>query len=74
MKNKSLWLIPLSFWLAGCSDSPREVMSTSKTTAVSVSVVTVAEQKVPSIYEATGTVRAGPPRSSPPRCSGTFAK
>ena len=57
MKNKYLWLIPLALWLAGCSESPREVTS-SKTPPVAVSVVTVAAQPWPSIYEATGTVRA----------------
>lgn len=57
MTNKFLWLTPFALWLAGCSDPPREVMS-SKTPPVAVSVVTVAEQQWPSIYEATGTVRA----------------
>jgi len=57
MKNKSLWLILVALWLAGCSESPREVTS-SKTPPVAVSVVTVAEQQWPSIYQATGTVRA----------------
>ncbi|MBZ5675688.1 MAG: efflux RND transporter periplasmic adaptor subunit [Acidobacteriia bacterium] len=57
MRNKSLWLIPFALWLAGCSESPREVAS-SRTPPVAVSVVTVAEQPWPSIYEATGTVRA----------------
>jgi len=57
MKNKLLWLTPFSLWLAGCSDAPREATS-SKTPPVAVSVVTVAEQQWPAIYEATGTVRA----------------
>jgi len=56
MKNKLLWLTPFAL-LAGCSDSPREVNS-SKTPPVAVSVATVAEQQWPSVYEATGTVRA----------------
>lgn len=55
--KKSLWLVPFSLWLAGCSESPREATS-SKAPPVAVSVVTVAEQPWPSIYEATGTVRA----------------
>jgi membrane fusion protein, multidrug efflux system len=58
MTNKSLWLIPLVLWLAGCSESPREAKPTSQGSPVVVSVVTVAEQQWPSIYEATGTVRA----------------
>ncbi len=57
MRNRALWLIPSTLWLAGCSESPREVAS-SKTPPVAVSVVPVAEQQWPSIYEATGTVRA----------------
>jgi RND family efflux transporter MFP subunit len=57
MKNKLLWLTPFTLWFAGCSDSPREVNS-SKAPPVVVSVVTVAEQQWPSLYEATGTVRA----------------
>jgi len=55
--KKSLWLVPFSLWLAGCSESPREVTS-SRAAPVAVSVVTAAEQPWPSIYEATGTVRA----------------
>ena len=58
MKNTSLWLIPFALGLAGCSESPREGASASKAPPVAVSVVTVAEQQIPSIYEATGTVRA----------------
>src|SRR5665213_398549 len=58
MKNKFLWLILFVLGLAGCSESPREAVSGSKAPPVSVSVLTVAEQQIPSIYEATGTVRA----------------
>jgi len=57
MKNKFLWLTPFVLLLAGCSDSPREA-SAAPARPVPVSVVTVAEQRWPSIYEATGTVRA----------------
>jgi membrane fusion protein, multidrug efflux system len=57
MKNKSLWLIPFALWLAGCSEPPREATS-SQARPVPVNVVAVAEQHWPSIYEATGTVRA----------------
>ena len=57
MRNYALCLITLTVWLAGCSESPREVMP-SKNPAVAVSVVPAAEQQWPSIYEATGTVRA----------------
>ena len=57
MRNKLLWLTPFALWLAGCSEPPQEAKS-SKAPPVAVSVVTVAEQPWPSIYEATGTVRA----------------
>ncbi len=57
MRNKLLWLIPFALWLAGCSEPPQEAKS-SKAPPVAVSVVTVNEQSWPSIYEATGTVRA----------------
>lgn len=57
MKNKFLWWIPVTIWFAGCSDGPRDDTA-SRTPPVAVRVVTVAEQQWPSIYEATGTVRA----------------
>jgi RND family efflux transporter MFP subunit len=57
MSNKLLALIPSALWLAGCSEPPQEAKSL-KAPPVAVSVVTVAEQPWPSIYEATGTVRA----------------
>ena len=55
--RKLLWSIPFVLWLAGCG-SPREAKPTSQAPPVAVIVVTVAEQQWPSIYEATGTVRA----------------
>lgn len=57
MKNKFLWLIPFTIWLAGCSESPRDD-GAAALPPVAVSTVAVAEQQWPSIYEATGTVRA----------------
>jgi RND family efflux transporter MFP subunit len=57
MMNKPLLLIPVAFGLAGCSESPREAKPAS-VSPVQVSTVTIAEQQWPSIYEATGTVRA----------------
>ena len=55
--TKSLFLIPLTLWLAGCSESPRE-KSTAAGAPVAVTVVTASVAAWPSIYEATGTVRA----------------
>jgi membrane fusion protein, multidrug efflux system len=53
-------LIPIPFvmWLAGCGEAPREKSSVSSAPAVAVSTVTAATETWPSIYEATGTVRA----------------
>ena len=56
--RKLLWSIPFVLWLAGCSESSREAKPVSQTPPVTVSVVAVAQQQWPSIYEATGTVRA----------------
>jgi RND family efflux transporter MFP subunit len=55
--RKPLWWIPFLLWLAGCG-SPRETKPTSQAAPIAVSVVAVAQQQWPSIYEATGTVRA----------------
>jgi multidrug efflux system membrane fusion protein len=45
-------------WLAGCGEAPREKSSASSVPAVAVSTVAAATETWPSIYEATGTVRA----------------
>ncbi len=57
-KTKLLWLIPLVLGLAGCGESPRETRPAASAPPTAVATVTVAEQQWPSIYEATGTVRA----------------
>jgi RND family efflux transporter MFP subunit len=53
-------LISISFaiWLAGCGEAPRQKSSAPSVPAVAVSTVTAATESWPSIYEATGTVRA----------------
>jgi RND family efflux transporter MFP subunit len=57
--TKSLFLlIPGVLWLAGCGAAPREKPGASSGPAVTVSTVTVANETWPSVYEATGTVRA----------------
>jgi RND family efflux transporter MFP subunit len=53
-----LLMIPLAFWIIGCSAPERENKTATPAAAVVVSTVTAAEQPWPSIYEATGTVRA----------------
>ena len=58
MTKRLLIPIPLVIWLAGCGDAPREKPSASSAPAVAVSTVTAATETWPSIYEATGTVRA----------------
>lgn len=56
--TKSLFLIPLTLWLAGCGESAREKSTAAGGSPVAVTVVTASVAAWPSIYEATGTVRA----------------
>jgi multidrug efflux system membrane fusion protein len=58
MKNKPLWLIPLALWLAGCGERPGETNEAGSAPPVSVQTVTAMQVQWPSVYEATGTVRA----------------
>jgi membrane fusion protein, multidrug efflux system len=58
MTKHLLLPIPFVMWLAGCGEAPREKSSASSGPAVAVSTVTAATETRPSIYEATGTVRA----------------
>src|ERR1017187_982758 len=58
MTKNILFLIPPAIWLAGCSQAPREEPSASSVPAVAVSTVTAVTETWPSLYEATGTVRA----------------
>lgn len=54
-----IWIsIPLAIGLAGCGDAPPEKASAPAPTAVAVSTVPASAENWPSIYEATGTVRA----------------
>ncbi len=57
MKRATLILIPVLIWLAGCGEPP-EVPSVAQSQAIGVNVETAGVQQWPSIYEATGTVRA----------------
>lgn len=57
--KRYLWLLPFAGWLAGCSDVSREPEpGAAVTTRVPVDAVAVAAEQWPSMYEATGTVRA----------------
>ncbi|MGA3018512.1 MAG: efflux RND transporter periplasmic adaptor subunit [Bryobacteraceae bacterium] len=58
MTKRLLIPIPLVMWLAGCGEAPKEKAAASSSPAVAVSAVTAATETWPSIYEATGTVRA----------------
>lgn len=53
-------LIPIAFviWLAGCGEASKEKSAAASVPAVAVYAVTAAIETWPSIYEATGTVRA----------------
>ncbi len=57
--TKQLFLVvPVAMWLAACSDAPKAKPVDSSAKPVAVSVITAATETWPSIYEATGTVRA----------------
>jgi RND family efflux transporter MFP subunit len=58
MTKNLLISIPFAIWLAGCGEAPRQKSSAPSVPAVAVSTVTAATETWPSIYEATGTVRA----------------
>jgi len=58
MTKHLLLPIPFVMWLAGCNEAVREKSSVSPVPAVAVSTVTATTETWPSIYEATGTVRA----------------
>jgi multidrug efflux system membrane fusion protein len=58
MTRRLLLLIPFVMWLAGCGEAPREESSAAHAPVVAVPAVTAAIETWPSIYEATGTVRA----------------
>ncbi len=53
-----LLMIPLAFWITGCSGPGPENKSATPVAPIAVTTVTASEQPWPSIYEATGTVRA----------------
>ena len=57
--RRYLWLLPLAGWLAGCGEASRELEpGAAVATRVAVDTVAVAAEQWPSMYEATGTVRA----------------
>ncbi len=49
--------IPFAIWLAGCGEAPKE-NAVAASQPIAVSAVTASTETWPSIYEATGTVRA----------------
>lgn len=58
MTKTFLFLIPFATWLAGCGEAPRERAAASSADPIAVSTVTAATETWPSLYEASGTVRA----------------
>jgi RND family efflux transporter MFP subunit len=58
MTKNLVLLIPFTWWLTGCGESPRETKPVAQAPAISVNVAAATEQTLPSLYEATGTVRA----------------
>ena len=53
-----LLMIPLAFWITGCGGPGRESKTATPAAPIAVTTVTASEQPWPSMYEATGTVRA----------------
>lgn len=51
-------VMPVTLWLTGCGEGSKEKTAVSEKRAVLVTAVPVAFETWPSIYEATGTVRA----------------
>ena len=58
MRNSVWLLMPMSLWLTGCGEGPQAKRATPEPRAVGVTTVSVATETWPSLYEATGTVRA----------------
>jgi multidrug efflux system membrane fusion protein len=58
MTKHLLLPIPFVIWLAGCDQAPKEKAAAASQPALTISTVTAATETWPSIYEATGTVRA----------------
>src|ERR1017187_240391 len=58
MTKRLLIPIPLVMWLAGGGEGPKEKPAASPAPAIGVSAVTAITETWPSMYEATGTVRA----------------
>ena len=56
--KRVLYLTPLALWMSGCGESPRVTKQDAPVARIPVSVVAVSEQQLPSVYEASGTVRA----------------
>ena len=57
--NQRIWIsIPLAIGLAGCGETSREKPAAPEPAAVAVSTVAASSENWPSVYEATGTVRA----------------
>ena len=58
MTKRLLIPIPFAIWLAGCGEAPHEKSEASPAPAVTVATITATNETWPSLYEATGTVRA----------------
>ena len=58
MTKYFIFLISVTIWMAGCGEAPKQKPAASSVRPVAVTTVTVATEKWPSLYQATGTVRA----------------
>ncbi len=58
MTKGYLFLLPAAIWMAGCGEAPKEKAAAASQPPVTVSTTAAAAETWPSIYEATGTVKA----------------
>lgn len=58
LMNKVVWLVPFAVWTCGCGESARKAKQETPAAPARVRIVAAGEQQWPSVYEASGTVRA----------------
>lgn len=56
--KRILYFVPMALWMSGCRESSREAKKEIPAPVVRVSIVAASERQWPSVYEASGTVRA----------------
>ncbi len=56
--KRILYFVPMALWMSGCRESSREAKKEIPAPVVRVIIVAASERQWPSVYEASGTVRA----------------